>query len=152
MILRVETVACPVCLAPGSDIVANDDGADRIHAILRDYLAPEAVESGKLEVVPSLQFKQTDQTMDVYPAEFDWLPRKAESKMHLGGGLPESSLSVLCIRSAALSRKEKSLESASVKGGLGITDVAKQTGRLFGPCSGGVVRMHWRLRMWSRPR
>ena len=136
LILRMGTVAHQVCSAAGSDIVANNDGVDRILAILRAYFAPEAVESGNQEVVRSPQLKRTAQTVDVYLAEFDLLLRQAGSKMRKGGDRPESSESVLCIRNASLSGKGDSLVSASAQGGLGSSDVAKQMGRLFGTCSG----------------
>ena len=46
-------------------------------------------------------------------------------------------MSILRMRNAALSRREKPLVLASVQGGLGCSDVAKQMRRLFGP--GGVA-------------
>ena len=69
LILQVETVARQVCLAAGSDSVANNDGAEQILGILKDYFAPDAVDSAFQEVARFLQFKRTDQTMDVYPAQ-----------------------------------------------------------------------------------
>ena len=63
----------------------------------------------------------------------DALCRKAESKMPMGGEIPGGSVSILRMQNAALSRQEKSLELASVQGGLGSSGVAKQMGRLFGP-------------------
>ena len=64
--------------------------------------------------------------------EFDLLRNKAEPKMQMGGGFPESCALVLRSQDATLSGQEKSLELANAQGGLGFSDVAKQMRRVFG--------------------
>ena len=74
-IRRTETVARQLCLATGSDVVTNNDGADRILTISQDYSAPDAVDSAHQGVARSFQFRRTNQTMDVNLAEFDLFRR-----------------------------------------------------------------------------
>ena len=88
-ILRIDTVARQVCLAAGSDFVVNNDGAERIVTILKDYIAPDAADSVDQEVARFLQSKRPGRTMDVHLAEFDLLRRKAESKMQMSGPRPK---------------------------------------------------------------
>ena len=64
--------------------MANTDGAERVLNTLRDYFAPEAVDSAHQKVVRFLQFRCTDQAMGEYFAEFDLLGRRTDSKMHIG--------------------------------------------------------------------
>ena len=101
---------------------------------MEDYFSPDAVDSSFQEVARFLQLKRRAPATDAYFVEFDALRRKAESKIQMGGGIPEGSVSILQMKNAALSRQEKSLVLASVQGGLGSLDVAKQMRRLIGSC------------------
>ena len=65
-----------VCVSAGSEIVLNGDGADQILNILREYLAPGAVDAVYQQVLRLLQLKGTDRAMDVFRAVFDALRRK----------------------------------------------------------------------------
>ena len=53
------------------------------------------------------------------PARFDSLRRKAESKMQMGGGSPETSASVMRMQNASLRQPEESLGLASVQRDFG---------------------------------
>ena len=118
LILQMETVTHQGCPAAGGDFVVNSDEAERIRSILNDYSAPDAVDSIYRELTRFFQCKRTDQTMDVFLAELDLLRRKAESRMQIGGGVPEAFASILCMQNAALPRQGQSLVLASVHGGL----------------------------------
>ena len=63
-------------MAAGSDIILSGDGADQILNILREYLAPGAVDAVYQQVLRLLQLKGTDRAMDVFRAVFDALRRK----------------------------------------------------------------------------
>ena len=81
----MDTAALQVRSAAGSGFVANNDGAERILSILKDFSAPAAVDSVYEKVASFLQFKRTDETIDVYLLGFDMRRREPESKMHMAG-------------------------------------------------------------------
>ena len=54
--------------------------------------------------------------------------------MAAGGAFPDGSVSILWMRNAALSRNEKSLLLAGVRGRLDFRNAAKQMRRFFDPC------------------
>ena len=89
-VLRVHSAPRPVCLAAGGDVLGHHDGVARIMEILRSYLAPEAADAIHQQVVRFAHYRRSDLSIDEYTAEFDLLQRKAESKMEMGAGIPES--------------------------------------------------------------
>ena len=116
------------------------DGTEMILNILRKYLEPEAGDSVYQEVARFSQFERADQTRNVFLVESDCLCRKAESTKQMGGLLPPPRSICFCDAHAERRRIAtwKSLVSASVQGNLGYPAAAKQTRRLFGPCSGAA--------------
>ena len=79
-----------------------------------------------------LLFKRTMQTTGEYLVRLDLLRRKAESKMQIGGAYPATFASVLCMQNVPFSRPDKS------QGVLGVSAVARQMRRLFGPRRGAA--------------
>ena len=125
-------------MATGSDVITGGDGARRISTILCGYFALKAAGSAYQEIARFLQFKRTGFAIDARLVEFDVLRRKAKSKMQMRAALPKAFVSALCMQHAALSRSGKSLVSASPQCLLGFPTVARQMGRLFGPCGGAA--------------
>ena len=126
LISQMEIVARQVCLAAGSDVVMGGGGAERISAILRDYLGSDAADSAYQEVVRCLHSKRTDRGTDAYMVYSDLLRRRTESRMRVSGApSPEAFVSVLRMQNAALSRSEKSPELPGVEGNLGRPAVAR---------------------------
>ena len=72
-ISQINTVARAVCMAAGGDVIMDQEGLEKILAQLRDYFAPDDVDSLYQEVVRFLQFERTSQTMNEYPARSDLL-------------------------------------------------------------------------------
>ena len=134
----MDPVAREVRMAAGSDRIMHPDGVMEIMQLLNGYFAPDAADSVYQEVACLLRFEQTAQTVDEHLVRFDPLSGKAESKMQMDGAFPAALASVLCTQHAFLYRPDKSLTPASVQGNLGISTVARQMQRQFGPC-GGVV-------------
>ena len=58
--------------------------------------------------------------------------------MQMGGAIPETFASVSCMRNTSLSRSEKSLVLASVRGNSEIAATTRRTRRLFGSCAGAA--------------
>ena len=85
--------------------MADNDEVDHVANTLRNYVARETADSTYREVVRLLQFLRADRPIDRYIAEFDLLPRKAESQMHMGAAFPDAFVSVLCVRNAVFSRQ-----------------------------------------------
>ena len=112
------------------------DGTEKILDLLREYFEPEAADSAYREVVRFSQLKRTGQTTDGFLVEFDFLCRKAESRMQGAGASPEAIASALRMQTATLSRSEKSLALAGAQGNLGNAEAARQMVRLFGPRRG----------------
>ena len=81
--------------------------------------------------------------MGEYSARLGLLRRMAESKMQMGGGVPETFAWARCAQDPALTRSEKSLALAGAQGNLGISAVARQMRRLFGPRGGAARRDAW---------
>ena len=94
-------------------MVMEAGGGQKILAILRDLLAPEAAARVNREVARFLQFRRTEQTMDVHLIQVDLLRRSAESKIQEGEDFPGSFVSALRMQNATLSRWGKSLALAS---------------------------------------
>ena len=76
----------------------DPDGATEIMQLLNDYSAPYVADSVYQEVVRSLQFKRTTQTLDDFLVRSDLLRRKAGPAMQMGGAFPETSVSVLLMQ------------------------------------------------------
>ena len=75
-------------MAAGSDIILSGAGKDRILHFRRKYFASGWVGSVNREAVRPPQFGRTDQTADVFSAEFDLLRSEAGDKMQIGGVPP----------------------------------------------------------------
>ena len=106
---------------------------------MRDYLAPDAVDSVNREIARFLQFTRTAPIMGEYLAHFDLLRRKGEPKMQIGGASTDVFASALCIKNASPRRSEKLLALHSEQANLGISFVSRQMLGLFGP-RGGAAR------------
>ena len=91
-----------LAFAAGGNFVESSVGAERILDILEDSFAPDAVDSVNRAVARFLQFKRAGQTTDVYFVEFDFLRRKAESEMKMGGGFSGALASISRMQNAAL--------------------------------------------------
>ena len=78
--------------------------------------------------------------MEENSAQFDPLPRKAESRLQMDGSSPETFVSILCMQNASLARTDKSLVLASAQGTLGTVAVAWQVRRLSWRAGGAVQR------------
>lgn len=141
LILRRAAVARQVCAAAGSDVIMDGNGEGGMLSILRDYFAPGAPGPVYQEVARSLQLGRTDQTTREYSVQFDGLCRIAESKMQIDGAFTEAFVSVLRMQNAAPKRSDRSPTLASVQGNAVFPAVARQMGRLSGPCGD---RMFWR--------
>ena len=87
---EVGAVAREVCMAGESDVIAGPDGAKRISELLRDYFAPEALDSVYQEVVRFSQFGRAAQTTDGFLVRLDLPRKKAASKKQGAGGLSGS--------------------------------------------------------------
>ena len=70
----------------------------------------------------------------------DVLRLKAEPKAQTVGAPIEVFAPLLCMQNASLARPEKSLALTIVQGYFGISAVAQQMRRLFGPCVGAARR------------
>ena len=103
LISQMDVGALQLCMAAGSEAIMGGDGADKILTILREHPAPAAAGSVNREVALFLQFERADQAMDVRQTEFYLLRSKAVSKLLMGGAFAEASVSVLCVKNAALS-------------------------------------------------
>ena len=103
--------------------MAENDGAEHIVETLRQYFAPETVNSIKPEVARLPQFRRKEQTIDGNIVEFYLLQRKGESKMRMGAGLPEAFVSAPRMHSSAPSRHEKSQVLAGTHRSLPFSDV-----------------------------
>ena len=58
LILQMATAARQVCMAAGSDVLMDADGAEKISAITFDNCVPEAMDSVYQEIARFLQFKR----------------------------------------------------------------------------------------------
>ena len=87
--LQMDSVARQVCTPAANGVIMNNNGANQILQSLREHFTPDAADATYQEVVQSLHFNWAERTMAVFLAEFDVLQRKAESRMHSGGGIPE---------------------------------------------------------------
>ena len=128
----------------------NKVGRKIITRALRDYFAPEALDSVCREVVHladsqrrwctgPLLFRRTSQTTGEYLLRSDLLRQKAEARMQMGGSFPGTFVAASRMQHAPLPRVEQSLVSASARGRLEIATAARQMRLLFGP-TGGTVR------------
>ena len=86
------------------DHLANNDEAERIANILRNYFARETVASIFQEAARSLRFRRAGRTVGGFAAEYDPPRRTAESEMQMGAGSPEAFVPAMCTQKAALSR------------------------------------------------
>ena len=94
-------------MAGESDVIAGPDGAKRISELLRDYFAPEALDSVYQEVVRFSQFGRAAQTTDGFLVRLDLPHKKAASKKQGGGwAFPEVFASALRMPNASLSRPD----------------------------------------------
>ena len=88
-------------MAIGKDPIGSDDGARQILRIPRERFAPGAIGASYQDVVEFMKSRQTDQTMGAYLMEFGVLRGKAGARMAMGSGIPDESVSILCMRHAA---------------------------------------------------
>ena len=88
LIVQIDTRLRQDCMAAGSGVIADGDGAEKISTVLRDYLAPEAADSANQEVVRCLQWRRTGQTMDSFTVDLDFCRCRAESRMQMGSIRP----------------------------------------------------------------
>ena len=109
LLLHMSDVARKVCLNVGRGEIDNLDGADQISQMLRERFAPDAIDSMCQDMVKCMYFKRTVHTMDTYITEGEMLRGKAESRLLIGSGFPDASVSVLCMQNAALPKNEKSM-------------------------------------------
>ena len=109
LLLHMSDVARKVCLNVVRDVIDNLDGAEQILRILREYFAPDAIDSISQEIVKSMFFERTEQTMDTYIMEFGMLRGEAGSRLLLGPGFPDAFVAALRMRNAALSENEKTM-------------------------------------------
>ena len=73
-----------VCITVSKDCIGQNDGAQQISRSPRGRVAPDATDAIYQEVAKLMNFRRTDQVMDVYLMEFDVLREKADAKN--GGG------------------------------------------------------------------
>ena len=123
---RVESTARDANMAFGNHKVPELDGAAALLTSLRNYLAPDEMDSAYWDAVNLSHFRKTTQTAGEYSAQFDLLRRKAEGPTQPGGGFPQASGDALCFQNAISPRREKSLV-------LVMQGVAHRMGRSFGP-------------------
>ena len=125
-------------MAGESDVIAGPDGAKRISELLRDYFAPEALDSVYQEVVRFSQFGRAAQTTDGFLVRLDLPHKKAASKKQGGEG-PFRKYSRRCcafLMPPYPARKNRR-SLPGYMGNLGISAVARQMGRLSGSCARG---------------
>ena len=84
VIRQIDTRLRQDCMAAGSGVIADGDGAEKISTVLRGYLAPEAADSANQEVVRCLQWRRTGQTMDSFTVDLDFCRCRAESRTRMG--------------------------------------------------------------------
>ena len=111
---QMAEVARQVCMASGQGHIVNSDGAQQIS---RDHFAPDAADAIHRGLAPPTHSKRTDRATDVYLFEFE-VRRKAAVMMAMGGAFPEVFVSILRMRNAASSKREKSAVLASIKATL----------------------------------
>ena len=92
--------------------------------MLRNYFAPGAVDAVYQDAVRFPRFKWAALFMGELSAKFDLLRRKAESRMRPGSTLPGVFAPVPCSQNAFLYRADKSPALASVRGNLGVAEIA----------------------------
>ena len=109
-------------------------GVAQILMILRDRFAADAIGGVCRDVVKFRYFERADQHMDTYSLEFDIPRQKGEARMLMGSGFPDEFVSVLCMKNASPSKKEKTLALVSLQNTLAFPAVSAQMRRLFGPC------------------
>ena len=78
-------------LVAGDDQFSDPDGVGKNSKVRRGYFAHEAVGSIHQEVARFSQIIRTTQTLRAYPVRFDLLRREAESRVHMGGALPQTA-------------------------------------------------------------
>ena len=111
-------------------MITDQGSATEIIEISRDYLAPH--------VVHILPIKRATPTMDDFLVRSDGLRLKAEPKVQTVGVPIEVFATLLCMQNASLARPAKSLALTIVRGNFGISVVAQQMRRLFGPRVGAA--------------
>ena len=82
--------------------------------------APEAIDFIYEDAARFPHFRRTAQTMGEFLSRCDWMRRKAESRVVIGGPPPETFVSILRLLNSSLGRSGKSLASASAQGNLGM--------------------------------
>ena len=110
--------AWEVCMAAGRDVIMGHECAGAISEVLRDSFAPEAAASVNQGVARGSQFERTTQSTDEDLVRFDLPPRKAVSRMQIGGTLPGFFAPALCVQYASFSWPGESLAPASVQGNV----------------------------------
>ena len=96
-------------MARGNRELLEPDRAHLAPGVLRDYVAPYALDAVYQHVVRFSGFKRTTQAMDDYLAKLDLLRRMAGKRMLHGGASPKAFFAVLSLRNASLSRADKSV-------------------------------------------
>ena len=115
-----------VWLAAGGDAVSSGD-----LDVSRVDFAPGAVDSAYQEV-RFLRFERTDRTADAVLVEFDELRRETEPQIQMAGAFPVAFVSSFRADNAPLSRPDKFLVLANLKGNHASPALAKQMRRLLG--------------------
>ena len=109
LLLHMSGVARKVCLPVGRDVIDDLDGAGRILRILRERFAPDAIDPIFRDMAKFIFSKRAERNMDTYIMEFEMLRGKAESRVLIGSGFPDTSVSALCMQNAALPKNEKTM-------------------------------------------
>ena len=112
----MDTIARQVCLNAGGDNFTQGADAENILKVLRSYLQPDALGRMRQRATKSSQNKRADQPTERYLLEYDVLRRKAEARAIAGRESPDACASALFSRNAALSKNDKSLLLAIVRG------------------------------------
>ena len=73
LILHMQPAPRQVCRANGGNILGRSGGATKILQELRNYFAPKAADAIHQHVTRYLRFRRTDQSIDEYLAEYDFL-------------------------------------------------------------------------------
>ena len=131
LILHMRPATRQVCPADGGDVLGRSDGVTKILEILRNYLAPEAADAIRQQVMRYMRFRQTDQPVGEFPMEDDLARGQAEAKGEMGAGSPDHFASIFRVDNAALPRHEKSLVVATCHKSLRIEGASANLRRLF---------------------
>ena len=98
----------------GSDQNSEQESAQKITRVLRDFLAPDALDSVRQNAGGLPHFKRAKLTVGDYLARPDQSRRKDGARMQMVGSFPVTFVAILRTQKASLFRAEqKSVELAS---------------------------------------